>query len=298
MTKTYPLSTWQVRNFTDALKGIAEKNAGVSNEPTRFYYAIIPIKNYALSFIDSDYIVDKNSDTNRSLLASSMEGLDSIKTIDVAANFIDNFTEDQLESLYFRSDFHWNAKGAYEAANLIQKHFAHEGTISESDMFVPEDFDWITLDHASYQGDLNRRFSNLFPMNEEIPIISLKNQEGLTYYLSVDDSQPADRADIIGKNTQNTSLTYNDIYTDNIALYKAHNINAPSDKTLIIFKDSLENPMTDFFSAVFREVIVIDARFNVPVDMTGLLESKEDSVILFMFHQNNASAELISYLTK
>ena len=149
----------------------------------------------------------------------------------------------------------------------------------------------------TYAGDLNRRFSYLFSMRETIPNYLPRDVSHLQYYLSAEDTEPSDRAAIIGSGLSEAVLTYGGISTENLGYYRVINPNARSQQCVLILKDSFQDPMTDYFSELFSQVVVIDPRaYREPYTFAQLLAENEVDLVLLLYHQSNASAELTAFL--
>ena len=108
---------------------------------------------------------------------------------------------------------------------------------------------------------------------------------------------PVARETLIGSGLADPELDYNKISTYNLGFYRVCNPNARSARRVLILKDSLQNPTTDYFTELFSEVVVVDLRsYEEPYDLNGLIAQYDLDTVLLMFHQNNISAELTSFL--
>jgi len=160
-----------------------------------------------------------------------------------------------------------------------------------------EDFAWQDLD-CPYRGDLNRRFSYLFSMQEEIPYYSIRETSELQYYDAKDVEVP--RESIWARGLQSgEEMQYNLLSTENLGFYRICNPNARSARRVLILKDSMEDPMTDYWAELFSEIIVIDPRSYLREESLPELVAEYDiDMALFLYHQNNLSEELIDFLNR
>lgn len=286
--KTTPV---EALSFAAALGGFADEYPDIP-----FFFAILPHKTTLLAAMNDTYISAEDGKTHHNYLLTQLMKFPQVKVLDVAADF-QSLSTAKRKKLYFRTDFHWNAEGAFQAAEKIQNGLTDYGTLSKKENFTDEDFTFSELKNTLYQGDLNRRFSNLFSMKERIPIITPINTSQMKYFLSADDTNPVNRGDVIATGITKDIVSYNDIYTDNLGYYRVNNQDAKSDKCILILKDSLQNPTTDFFSVVFQEVDVIDARYyDEPYSIQKLIEMRRPDAILVMLHHDNYSQDLVRLL--
>lgn len=262
-----------------------------------FYYAILPFKTALFYKMDDRYITSENGEFNRKKLITAFQG-SPMQTIDVSGYFSRAFSIEELQKMYFKTDLHWNANGAFAAADYIQHNMVPK-TIKIEEKAGKSDFSWTLLSEKLYQGDINMRFSNLFDMHEEIPVFIPQTGQNSRYYLSVDDQKPAERGEIIGNGSGKDTVSYNDVYTKNFGYYRIDNPDANSKKRLLILKDSYQNPTTDVFSSVFSEVDVIDPRyFKEPYSFKEFVKQRKIDAVLLMFHQDNFSPELEQFLRR
>lgn len=203
------------------------------------------------------------------------------------------------EQYFYKTDFHWNARGAFAAAQDIARQLAGAGTIAETSVPQAEDFLWSELGgERRYQGDLNVWFSNQFSMQEDIPRYVPKNAADLRYFLHPGDIESVPRETIVGSGLDKDPVTYNDIFTYNLGYYRVENPAAPEAASVLILKDSFQNATIDYLSAIFRSVTVVDPRsYQETPDLASLLDADGIDLVLFFYHQNNVSRELIDFLS-
>ncbi|MBO5666322.1 MAG: hypothetical protein J6S45_02630, partial [Firmicutes bacterium] len=257
-----------------------------------FVYAVLPQKNDLLHQIENGLIDNNNSIKNKAQLLEHLAALEDVNTIDVSEYMLNSFDLEERKDFYFKTDFHWNPYGAFQAARYISKTMVEEGLL-ETDAAL-EDFWWKDYsERYLFQGDLNRRFSNLFSMEEDIRYYEYDTPEDLSYYVMLGATQSVPRETVVGSglvDPEATEIDYNNLTTMNRGYYRIINENPKVDQCILILKDSLQNPTTDYFSSIYREVNVVDPRYyKEPRDFYGLLEYRDVDLVLMMFHQNNCS---------
>ena len=291
MTRIYQVQPEQREQVVQAVADAA----GQTDVP--LLYAVIPQKNDMLAHLAAPWLDNRVSDANKAALLEELAAA-GVGTIDVGADLLRQYTAEEREGFYYRTDFHWNHRGAFYAAQAIAGHLTAEGLL---DAPLPQagDFVWQELGQERlFQGDLNRRFSNLLSMREDIPLYTPADPSARRYYWSVDDSRPAQRAQIIGTGLTQQTVDYNGLSTANLGYYRVVNPDARTDQTLLIVKDSYQNPTTDYWSELFYQVVVIDPReYAEPYSFSQLLEEHGVDLVLLWYHQGNASAELVDFLS-
>ena len=262
-------------------------------------YCAVPLKNEVLHDIDASYFSDEVGAENKEALFAMLAGVDRLTAIDASAPLLAGSLAER-EQLFYKTDFHWNSRGAFAASQEIARQLAASGLIDAASIPQADAFVWSELGtEKQYQGDLNVWFSDLLPMQEDIPRFVPADPAPLSYYDSPGSTQAVPRKTIIGSGLDKNPVTYNDVFTYNLGYYRVENPNAPEARSVLLLKDSFQNATTDYFSAIFREIHVIDPRaYRETPGLSGFLAENDVDLILFFYHQNNVSPELTAFLTQ
>ncbi len=260
-----------------------------------FVYAVLPQKN---NLLESDAADARRSEANRQALCDDLSQISSLTLLDIGTALTERYSAPERRAFYYRTDFHWNERGAFCAAEQIAAGMQEAGLLDGVTLPAEGDFEWQELGKThTYLGDLNRRFSYQFSTQEEIPFYCLRDTADLRYYASGD--APAARSSILAGGLAAPELDYGALSTENLGYYRVSNPHARSDRRVLILKDSMENPMTDYFTALFSEVIVIDPRsYDEPYALAELVARYDLDSVLLLYHQNHISFELGQFLTK
>lgn len=258
-----------------------------------FVYAVLPQKN---TMLDSPLLDGRISEANRQALCEALNRVNGLHVFDLETTLTTRYSLSERRDFYYRTDFHWNDRGAFRAAEAIAAGMQEQGLLEGVTLPAEADFAWDELGGTHrYLGDLNRRFSYLFSTQEAIPLYTLRELHGVQYFAGGD--APVAREALIGSRLADPELDYNKISTDNLGFYRVCNPNARSARRVLILKDSLQNPTTDYFTELFSEIVVVDLRtYEEPYDLNGLIAQYDLDTVLLMFHQNNISAELTNFL--
>lgn len=135
-------------------------------------------------------------------------------------------------------------------------------------------------------------------MQEDIPRYVPKNAADLRYFLHPATSSPSRvRRSSAADWTRTPSPTTTFLPTI-LGYYRAENPAAPEAASVLILKDSFQNATIDYLSAIFRSVTVVDPRsYQETPDLASLLDADGIDLVLFFYHQNNVSRELIDFLS-
>lgn len=253
------------------------------------YYGIAPVKD--LVFKDRySFLRSPNSALNLKELKYNLSSIDSenFHFIDLAEGL---FRLDKIEDSWYASDFHWNVLGAKAGVDVLLERMKDEGHI---DNFVGEGYYSYAYLDEYFQGDLNRRFSNIYETDDRPMLVDVDGSEDFSYFFTKDEEIPVERSRVISPGLDKDLLSYNDIYTENLAYYRVVNPHALNDRKLLILKDSMQNPTSDIFSYFFKELVVVDPRMEQKYSFDELVD--EADIVLFFYNSNNNSQPSIDYV--
>ncbi len=266
----------------------------ISSHGKKIGYVALPYKTYIYNYMLPAYLQTDYSVQNYNNYIEKLQP--DIKTCDAFYAYKDHNIED-IESYFFKSDFHWNAKGAGEAFVYIIDWLINENLIDEHNTSTLvsnlDGFDYIYIDD-NYIGDLNRRYSFIFSTDELIPVFN--NEESLIRYYSNynSDEYSLDKGSIQGEPLPE-GQTYDSVYTKNIGYYKMVNDDSLLDTKILIIKDSMQNPMTDMFFHVFNTSEIVDIRGLTDISLYTIIENSDADLVLLMYHQNNVTGEMFNF---
>lgn len=291
MSQQYARVDWQLPRYTDALTELAR-----THPQTHFVYAMVPFKTGALYRLAPDYISNWVGEDNRAQTLQAMRGVNNLQLIDLVSYFEQAYIPEELKNLYFPTDFHWNAAGALDAMEYIRAQLESSGTLDSASSAVTQDvaLEWLP---RTYNGDLNRQLSYALPSETQVPVCVLKNTQDVRYYMSVDNSKQVPREKIVGAGKDKDIVTYSDLYTENLGYYRVVNPHARVKQRVLLLKDSFQDPTTDYFTALFSEVEIIDPRYyQEQAQFEDFLREGKPDLVLFLYHQNNFSSELVRFI--
>lgn len=287
-SRTYAMTGKGLEAFENDRRELVSATESVAARGIPTVFAMLPVKNYLVE-IEPSLHVDDASEANRQKYLAAFDG-SPVLVSDIAGAMAEQDEATRM-SQWYATDFHWNGDGAYAAAEQLLDDMADAGIMPSVELSeLVERGEW----NAEYHGDLSRRFSYLIPESQPVVVYELKDRSSLRCYTSADCSQPVGRSSIVASGKGAAVVDYGSAYTKNFAYYRVENANAAVDMRVVVFKDSLENAMTDILSAVFSELVVVDARFEQPADIDEMLADADAAV--FIFHQNNNAPETSKFV--
>lgn len=255
------------------------------------YYVSLPHKVNTLDYMYPKYI-DKSYGMENSDLFLSMLDKENIKVIDAGKYFVDNFSHDELEKFYFKTDHHWNSIGAYKAFKYIVEDLNNNNEINVN--LNNYNYKTTYLEDKNFIGSYNRNLYTLFDTNESIPYVYMDREYDNKYYEIKDGKfEEVEQDYIIADGIKEKNVSYEDSYTKNHSYYKIINEKAITDKKVLLIRDSYQAPLTWLFSDVFKQVEVVDPR-NVNMNIDEILSKSDSDIVMIMFNNGLNVEEMMN----
>lgn len=259
-----------------------------------FYYNIVPQKN--LLFADKEEMIDAGVDQADVDLTLSILEEYNIPVINTCKYF-QSLDMEEIEKSYYKTDYHWNNYGAYNASEFLIKNLANQHVINKTAVPVKEDFVWTDLTGRKYLGDLRKQVSLEVNVEEYLPVYTPVNAADLKYYTDFSDNEvPRDTIIFAGKDDE--VLEYNRLNCDNPSYLRVENPFAIEDKHVLIIRDSFECAMRDYLSTIFTEINVVDPRHSTAPDFDKIIEERDIDMVLIIYHNSTMGDYIEKYLLK
>ena len=261
----------------------------IYNSGKKAGYVSLPYKTYIYNYMLPPYLQSDYSEQNYNNFIKKLTP--DIKCCD-AFRAYENHSFEDTKTYFFKTDFHWNAKGAGEAFLYIIDWLFSENLIDEP---KPKNltFEYTYIDN-NYIGDLNRRYSFIFSTRESIPVLK-DNESVIRYYSSYGSEDFSIHKASIQGDALPEGQTYDSVYTQNVGYYKMVNDNSLLDTKVLVIKDSMQNPMTDMFSYMFNTSEIVDIRGLKDLSLYTIIEESDADLVLLMYHQNNVTGEMFDF---
>lgn len=288
-----PKIKYKDSDIEDAAKKVSKFCKDVDSLGKEFTYIMVPRKTTIQQELMPYYLNGQSSEFEKADTFLKILNSNNVHYINVMNYFKENFNQYQLKELYFRTDHHWNSKGAYEAFKYIINSIAEDK--SEFQYNVEDaDYETTIVKNIKFLGSLNRPLFLEVPYETEVPYVHLKGDSSKEYLLLENGKlNKVDERKIIA-NKVNTSdfLTYAQLYTNDLSYYKVINSNYKIDKKLIIFKDSYENSMTWLISDLFKEVEVVDLRHTGKKTALDFVKQSNADMVWIMYNNRNLYGDI------
>ncbi len=285
MSKEYPAEASQ-------MSAAAQKvNALQKADGRPIYYLSVPRKSYALSDLYPDPAMAHTEN-----LPIFLGQLDRSIHVVNASKAMALLSREQRESMFYKTDFHWNARGAFYAWKQLVNAMVEAGDLPETARVDDQDYPETTVTGKRYLGDLNRQISYLFDVNEPIVYVRYRAALPVVYTRLIDGVMTeVPEHEIFAADLDKDELNYIGAYTANMAYYRVDSPESLTDRKVLVIRDSMQSPTTPLFAAVFRSTEFLDVRYLTDKTVKDYLAESDADLVVMFYNSANLTGEMYEF---
>ncbi|GAA0137509.1 DHHW family protein [Paenibacillus sp. YSY-4.3] len=260
---------------------------------TPLFFALAPHKVNILSDKYPDYFRKSRGYINREYLVGELDP--KINYINLTEHFLSNYNNNDIEGMYFKTDHHWNGRGAQAALPVIISQIdeklknSHETNIE----YVRE-----CDDSSSFTGSYNQKIFGLIDSNEEFKcrFISVNSPHLISFSAANYKGDLGGIEDVFGAgiNLGRDEITYSGIFSADLVEIKFEYEN-PGDINLLILKDSYANPIIPNIAEHYSKTYVLDLRHYKEKNVYQYIEDNNINAVLILHNDINLMGEMYKF---
>lgn len=273
----YGFSQTPANEYIDAISALANR---VSDEVT-IYDIVVPISSGI--YLDEKLQEELNCSDQKEAIQYIYDNMDAkVKTID-AFSILKSHSD---QYLYFRTDHHWTALGAYYTYTQLMREMGKTPTsLAEYETMVFDDF-----------------IGTLYSASNQAPSLAA-NPDTITAYIPLAtnemeftdvDGQEMEYKVIYDVSGWNVGAKYNCFIGGDQPFSVIDNPNISDGSACVVIKESFGNCFVPFLVDHYDKVYVVDYRYY-PQGLSGLIREKGIQDVIFL---NNISAATTSSLVQ
>lgn len=212
--------------------------------------------------------------------AQIADALDTARFVDIREAFKSEYAAGN--QLYYRTDHHWTAYGAYTAYRALAAELGYT-PLDESDYEI-----------ASYDGFCGTTYSSSgywLTEPDTIEVWDNKANDGGISVTITDGGKVTEQEDMFYYSHLDEDDKY-PVYLDGNHPYTViKNANASSDEKLLIVKDSFAHSLTPFLADHYSEIIMLDMRYYAEKTVPELVAEQGMDRVLFVYSIDNLASD-------
>lgn len=286
----------RLNRYSNAINKLAKVG---KSEGKDVYFAMTPHKTNVLKHLYPNYVETSSIDKNIKGFEDKLnKGF--VNYIEMDDYMMNKFSKKELESMYFKTDHHWNGKGAFEGFKRIIEEM-DLGISSENLKNIFDKYKEVTVDSKKFNGSYNKNICMVVREKEYPDYLTIKENKNndVEYFLN---GEKVKEEDVIATSRHEEEWDYGGAYSRGaqMNILKIKNKDAFSDKKILVIRDSMQGATTWLFRDFFKETELIDPRniSDIKKSYTEIIKESDADIVLFMFNSSGFDSMINEMIKK
>lgn len=286
----------RLNRYSNAINKLAKVG---KSEGKDVYFAMTPHKTNILKHIYPKYIETSSIDKNIKGFEDKLNK-EVVNYIEMDDYMMNKFSKKELESMYFKTDHHWNGKGAFEGFKKIIEEMDLDIS-SENLKNIFSKYKEVTVDSKKFNGSYNKNICMVVREKEYPDYLTIKENKNndVEYFLN---GENVKEEDVIATSRHEEEWDYGGAYSRGaqMNILKIKNKDAFSDKKILVIRDSMQGATTWLFRDFFKETELIDPRniSDIKKSYTEIIKESDADIVLFMFNSSGFDSMINEMIKK
>lgn len=264
----------------------------VKDEGMELYYFSVPHKVALMDFILPDYIKKGHYQHNIDYFMDRVNS-ENVHAVDMTTRFSNEFTEDEIKEMYFKTDHHWNGHGSFLGYKMMEE------TLKETSAYFPDE---TPMDDAyqkkclpedkQFIGSYNRQLYMMVDTEEELCVYTEETYDDFSITVNGDEVNSSSFYNQAYGNEGKKNINFGELFSFNYAEVTVENKQRKEDGgKILIIKDSYANPMIFQIAQNFYETTYYDPRYNEDRTLKEYIGEHDFDVIAFVYNSAHLTGE-------
>ncbi len=259
------------------------------------YLFLLPDKQYLLTHL----FMGLSTDRFKKDFIDSIEdkNKDFIKVYNLKNDYIKDFNEEELTDFYYKTDHHWNYKGAHQGYTYIINKLRESYPDMAEPLRTDELKKYCAPSDSKFIGSQNRFVMNIIDSKDEEKCtyeIEDLNYYSDFYYSPYSGALSTDRFSFVRSGIDKKHVSYADLTTFDFPYVVFKNNKSASNLKVAVTVDSFSNALQTYMPYHFKETHFIDFRF-FEENFEEYLVKHEIDIVLLLHNTDGLSGEVLNF---
>lgn len=290
-----PAWTKKYNEIDQSMPAINDLSQFLKEQNVEFYFALPPSKTNALSFKLPSHI-HTYAQENLNYFLKKLPA--DVKPIKLMEHLKKNYTNEEIQDMYFKTDHHWNMDGAFLGYQYIMNTIGQQSSIYKRKEIKKEDYTRTCAQNKHLIGSFNNQLYQLIDANGEklcyytpkdgfnFTSVTAKDAKG-TIHQNLDE--------IYGIEKQKDTTSYAGYYTDDYPEIVIENNNVQNEVRALVLKDSFANAIVPHLAQSFKHTSILDLRHYHEKDVYQYMKDNNINMVLFVYSDSNLSGDMFKF---
>lgn len=294
---TEPDHSFPKEELTEGAQKVNEFHQLLDKKGIDFYYINTPHKVSNMKFLLPYYIDRGAYDSVRTHFLSSLDR--EMPKLDLLEEFNQAYSENEMKELFFKTDHHWNARGAFEGYRMMIEWLGdhRKGVPARPDKLQLESYDERCLPDKKLVGSFNRQLY-LSVDTEEKKCAYYPEDKAYDQFIVEKDGEVVDEEYIYGRafNQKEEEVYYSTLHTKDYRELKITNPDLEDEgERVLIIKDSYANALSFLLAQQFYETTYYDQRHNRDRALMDYIDQQEFDLVIMMYNDPTSDGAIYEY---
>ncbi|OIU67676.1 DHHW family protein [Rossellomorea aquimaris] len=282
-----PDTSYRTKDMKTAVKHLEEVDKTAEKAGSQLIYVSLPHKVNHVDVNKPSYIMEDTGIKSKNYMMEQLAQTD-VEVLDIGKKMEKELTPEEINSLYYKTDHHWNIDGAF---------YAFEKLADQLEMPVDEsDYAEKCFDDKSFEGSYNRQLYMMVDASNENMCIKYPEEDFDSFKVTTNGKERSvDDVFALAKDREDKLVEYKHLFTGDYAKLSIENPRADNDKKVLISKDSYTNPMVSLIAQKFAKTDVIDLRHYKKKTFEQLIEENDYDYVLIMINDDKLTGPVYNF---
>jgi hypothetical protein len=273
-----PDTSYRTKNMKKSVENLEDLNETVKKAGSKLVYVSLPHKVNHVDIDKPSYIMEDKGMQSKNFMMDQLDQTD-VEVLDIGKQMEKELSSEEINSFYYKTDHHWNMKGAFYAFEKIADYL---------DIPVDEtDYEEECFTNKSFEGSYNRQLYMMVDASNENMCIKYPKENFDSYKVSANGRDVSvDDVFALARNKEEKLVEYKHLFTGDYAKISIENPLANNDQKVLISKDSYANPMVSVIAQKFAQIDVVDLRHYKKKTFEQLVEENGYDYVLIIINDD------------
>ncbi|TXC90953.1 hypothetical protein FS935_08580 [Metabacillus litoralis] len=294
-----PSNSFYKDKLEKSAQSLNELGRDLQQRGTELYYFPMPAKVFEMAGLLPSYVPKGKGKESTDFLLSNLDH-NVITGVNVSKKLNEQISFDEMKSYYFKTDHHWNIKGAFFGYKMILNEISKSKPI-KSTLNIDEEYDLVCVQGRELIGSWNRNLHMLVDASDDVPCYYQPKNfflEDMEYYIGeILKKNKVEFKDYYASGLQKDikKMEYHDTYANNYAELNIVNKTVENNVKALLIKDSYANPLVPHIASLFKETTIFDPRYDKKRSTMDLLKKRKFDVVIILYNSNNLIGDMYNF---
>ena len=269
----------------------------LNQKGTSLYFFPMPAKINETNRLLPWYVPRGSGKKNTEYLLSNLNN--EVIGTNVSSIMNEKYSSKEMTDFYFKTDHHWNIKGAFAGMHIMMDVIAEKYPIPKD--YSLDNYDFSCVKQSALIGSWNKELQMLVDASADPVCHYFPNNYSFNDYQvymgKTEDGIRKEPNEIYasGLKKKLTTFNFHDAYADNYAELNIINPNSSNKLNVLLIKDSYANPIIFPIAHHFHQTTIFDPRYDKKRSVMDMVNENQYDAVIILYNTNNLTGSMYEF---